>query len=371
MPKKDDDEGVLAVLSARSDRDNQSTSHVGIASKSVRTRTRPDFGRTSATELPGMETGALQRQRGNAAVLAAACIAMALWSTSCGGGGSTSSVTVSAAGFSVSPTTVTFGNQAVGNTSAAQSATLINVGNATLTLSSIQVTGPNAGDYTLTNNCGSSLPPSAQCTISVTFTPTASGTRTASVSITDDASGSPQAVTLIGTGSAAESFTLSNTGNAILNITSIGFTGTNPGDYSQNTTCGTTVAAGATCTVAVVFTPAAVGSSSATLVVTDSSNNVAGSRQTATLTGTGIHDVILTLTASTSAGIAGYNIYRGTTAGGESTTPLNSTPVNATNYVDANVTPGSTYYYVVTTVASDGVTQSSPSNEASAAVPSP
>ena len=113
-------------------------------------------------------------------ILATACIAMALWFTSCGGGGSTAAVPVSTAGFSASPTSVTFGSQAVGTTSAAQSATLINVGDATLTISSIQVTGPNAGDYTLTSTCGSSLAPSAQCTLSVMFTPTAAGTRTAS-----------------------------------------------------------------------------------------------------------------------------------------------------------------------------------------------
>jgi len=120
-------------------------------------------------------------------ILATACIAMALWFTSCGGGGSTAAVPVSTAGFSASPTSVTFGSQAVGTTSAAQSATLINVGDATLTISSIQVTGPNAGDYTLTSTCGSSLAPSAQCTLSVMFTPTAAGTRTASVVFTDNA----------------------------------------------------------------------------------------------------------------------------------------------------------------------------------------
>src|SRR5208282_3840479 len=106
-------------------------------------------------------------------------------------------------GFSISFTTVTFGNQAVGTTSAAQTATLINVGNETLSISSIQVTGPNAGDFTLTNTCGSSLAPSAQCTLSVTFTPSAAGARTASVVFTDNAAGSPQTVNLTGTGAAA------------------------------------------------------------------------------------------------------------------------------------------------------------------------
>jgi titin len=66
----------------------------------------------------------------------------------------------------------------------------------------------------------------------------------------------------------------------------------------------------------------------------------------------------------------GYDVYRGTTAGGESSTPLNSAPINGTTYTDENVTAGAAYYYVVTAVASDDVTQSADSNEVSATVPS-
>jgi hypothetical protein len=172
------------------------------------------------------------------------------------------------------------------------------------------------------------------------------------------------------TSSSAESFTFSNTGNTTLSITSIAFTGTNAADFSENTTCGATLAVNATCTAAVLFTPAATGARSAALVVTDNSNNIAGSTQSSTLTGTGLHDVVLTWTSSPSSGVSGYDIFRGTTSGGESTTPLNSSPVSGANYVDANVTAGTTYYYVVTAVASSG-TQSPASNEASAAVPTP
>ena len=66
-----------------------------------------------------------------------------------------------------------------------------------------------------------------------------------------------------------------------------------------------------------MFTPTASGSRSGTPVVTDNSNNVAGSTQSATLTGTGGHDVVLSWTASTTTGVVGYDIYRGTTPGGE------------------------------------------------------
>jgi hypothetical protein len=79
---------------------------------------------------------------------------------------------------------------------------LNNTGNAALTLSSLALTGTNAGDFAQTNNCGSSIAAGANCTISVTFTPTASGTRTAAVTLTDNATGSPRTVCLTGTGTA-------------------------------------------------------------------------------------------------------------------------------------------------------------------------
>src|SRR5207248_1952863 len=101
---------------------------------------------------------------------------------------------------SLSPTSLSFGNQNINTTSAAQTVTLTNSGGGSLTISSIAVTGTNAGDFAQTNNCPSTLAAGASCTISVTFTPTASGTRSASVSITDNAAGSPQSVSLSGSG---------------------------------------------------------------------------------------------------------------------------------------------------------------------------
>ena len=71
------------------------------------------------------------------------------------------------------------------------------------------------------------------------------------------------------------------------------------------------------------------------------------------------------MAASQSSGVVGYYVYRGTASGGESSTPLSSTPINGASYVDANVTPGTAYYYVVTAVGSNG-TQSAPSNETEA-----
>jgi hypothetical protein len=259
-----------------------------------------------------------------------------------------------------------------------------------LSITSLALTGTNASDFAQTNTCGSSLAAGTHCTISVTFTPLASGSRTASVSITDNASGSPQTVSLSGTGTAAlvslspttlafgnqpvdvtstaQTVTLSNTGNATLSIGSLAVTGTNASDFAQANTCGSSLAAGANCTIAVMFTPSVTGTVAASLSISDNSS---GRPQTVSLSGAGTHDVILSWAASTTPGVVGYDVYRGTTSGGPCPTQLNSLPINGTTYSDETVQAGQTYYYVVTAVASDGVAQSADSNQVSATVPSP
>jgi hypothetical protein len=296
--------------------------------------------------------------------------------------------TGTAALASLSAASLAFGNQPIDMTSTAQTVTLSNTGTAALSITGVALTGTNASDFAQSNTCGSSLAAGANCTISVTFTPAASGSRTASVSITDNASGSPQTVSLSGTGTAlvvslsptslafgnqsvgmtstAQTVTLSNTGTAALSITSLALTGTNASDFAQTNTCGSSLAAGANCTIAVMFTPSLAGTEAASLSIADSAS---GSPQTVSLSGAGTHDVILTWTASTTPGVVGYNVFRGATSGGESTTPLNSSPINGTTYTDATVQAGQTYYYVVTAVASNDVTQSTDSNQVSATVP--
>lgn len=146
-----------------------------------------------------------------------------------------------------------FGIQVAGTRSAAQYVTLTNAGTGTLTISSIAITGTNSGDFAELNNCGTSVPPGGHCTIGVTFKPTQLGPRTASVTITDNAVGSPRSVSLNGTGvisgpdatlsptslsfatqlvrttSPAQSVTLANYGTETLDITSI----VASGDFSQ------------------------------------------------------------------------------------------------------------------------------------------
>jgi len=100
----------------------------------------------------------------------------------------------------LAPASLGFGSVHVGTTSAAKTITLTNIGTTALTISAISISGTNPGDFLQTHTCGKSLAAGASCTISVKFKPTAKGARSAAVSVTDNAAGSPQKVPLSGTG---------------------------------------------------------------------------------------------------------------------------------------------------------------------------
>jgi hypothetical protein len=121
--------------------------------------------------------------------------------TGCGGSGCGVAYEVFREPFvTFSPASLNFGNQPVGIGSSPQVATLTNSGSLPLTITSIQITGANSGDFGQTNNCPSSMPPNSNCSINVTFTPAAAGNRSAAVSVTDNVPGSPQSLPLTGTG---------------------------------------------------------------------------------------------------------------------------------------------------------------------------
>jgi FG-GAP-like repeat/Abnormal spindle-like microcephaly-assoc'd, ASPM-SPD-2-Hydin len=177
----------------------------------------------------------------------------------------------------------------VGTTSPTQTVKLTNVGSAGLNITGITLTGPNSGDFAQSNNCPRSPASGANCLITVTFTPTAQGVRTASISIADSAPGSPQTVPLtgrgtflewsprslnmgdqpVGTSSAAGTVTLTNAGPAPITLYSIEIDGLNPGDFTQTNTCGSSLKAGASCTIEVTFTPKAVGSRQGHVTIRD------------------------------------------------------------------------------------------------------
>src|SRR5205814_8581928 len=96
------------------------------------------------------------------------------------------------AAVNLAPPQLDCGNEPVGDTSASQVSTLTNRGELTLTITSIQLTGSNSSDFAASNNCGNSLAAGGSCQISVTFTPSANGTRTAAVDITDNEPDSTQ-----------------------------------------------------------------------------------------------------------------------------------------------------------------------------------
>jgi len=101
---------------------------------------------------------------------------------------------------SLSATSFSYGSVFRGGSSAPQSVTLINTGAGAVTITSIAVTGSGASSYVFANNCGASLAAGANCIIHGHFAPTTSGSLSATITITDNATGSPQTITLSGTG---------------------------------------------------------------------------------------------------------------------------------------------------------------------------
>ena len=220
---------------------------------------------------------------------------------------------------SVTPTTINFGDVNVG-ASASQTITFTNTTTfvATVTVATIAISGTNAADYTQTSNC-TSVTQGQSCTITVTFAPSAVGSRTATLTITNDSTSDPSlTVSLIGNGtpttatltpttatfpstdigatSAAQVFTFTNTSVSVAETVG---TPTVSGDYVITTnTCTASIAVGATCTVSVAFKPIAAGSRTGTLTVPNSS--LANPSLTAALGGTGL-DTTATLTPATYA----------------------------------------------------------------------
>jgi hypothetical protein len=215
---------------------------------------------------------------------------------------------LSAATSDFVPTSLVFASQATNTSSAAQNITYTNIGNATLNVASITTTG----DFSRTTTCGATILAGANCTISVTFTPTATGMLVGSVIVNDSATGSPHTLGLTGTGvapavvlsstnvvfgnqnvgstSAAMPVTLTNNGTSPLNITGFAISGGNAGDFGQTNTCGTppvALPAGMSCTINFTFSPSAANNRASTFTVTDDAP-APGSTQAVALSGTGV-----------------------------------------------------------------------------------
>ncbi|MFC1401544.1 MULTISPECIES: choice-of-anchor D domain-containing protein [Streptacidiphilus] len=237
-----------------------------------------------------------------------------------------------ATGVTATPSALNFGSVATGATSTAQTVTVSNPTGSAAAVSSIAA----SGDFAQTNTCGSSIAANGSCTVSVTFKPTATGSRSGSLTVnaggvtntvalsgTGTAPGpvlnaSPASLnfagTVVGSSAAAQSITVTNSGTTSATVSGVSVTG----DFSQTNNC-STIAVGASCTVNVGFQPTAGGSRSGTLTVTSNANN---SPTTASLTGTGIDSSTNIAAARPATASSSNGVY----------TPANLTDSDASTY---------------------------------------
>jgi len=205
----------------------------------------------------------------------------------------------SAPAVSLSKSSLSFGSQLENTGSPSQGVTLTNTGSATLNINSTTA----SKDYSVTNTCGSQVTSGNGCNLSVTFTPTVTGTDNGTVTISDNAGSGSQTISLTGSGvaaapvatlsktslsfasqtvnttSAPQTVTLTNTGNTSLSIQSMVTTG----DFAASS-CPSLLGINGACTISVTFTPTTTGTRNGSITITD---NAGGSPQIVTLTGTG------------------------------------------------------------------------------------
>ncbi len=239
---------------------------------------------------------------------------------------------VASPAVTLSTTGLSFGNEVVGSSSAAKTVTLTNSGGLDLSVTSAAISGANAADFMITSDTcsGQTVAANGTCAVSVSFTPGGAGAESATLVFVDGAGDSPQQVGLTGTGiqptvtaapssltfasqvagtaSNAQTVTLTNNSAVALTIASIATTG----DFAQTNDCGSSVAAGGSCTISVTFHPKAGGSRAGTLSINDNATN---SPQMVMLSGVGQDFAFGT-----------YTTARTTTPGGTSPYLLKLTP---------------------------------------------
>jgi hypothetical protein len=209
---------------------------------------------------------------------------------------------ISGPSASLSATSLSFGSIQTGNSSTPQSITLTSSGGEALSVNSITLAGADPFQFTESDTCQvpSALQPTKFCSISITFAPTNTGSQQATLSITDNAPGSPQSITLTGAGAAPPPpapaitvapdpvtfptinqgttsspimITVTNSGNATLHISSVTLGGNNPGEFTMTNACSGPYAPIATCTITLTFSPVAAGQRSAIISILDDASN--------------------------------------------------------------------------------------------------
>jgi hypothetical protein len=203
----------------------------------------------------------------------------------------------------LSPTSLTFAATVIGQPSNAQTVTLSNTGQNTLPGVAVSISGP----FQQTNTCSAQLASESTCPIDVVFAPTAAGSASGTLTVTDSLR--TQTVSLNGTGlnppvlsanptslnfgsqaagvaTSPQAVTISNNGGAPMSNIGLQITGASASAFSVlSTTCGATLNAGATCVAQIIFTPTSIGGAAATLAISTSSLGV--SPATVLLSGNG------------------------------------------------------------------------------------
>ncbi len=288
--------------------------------------------------------------------------------------------------LAASPTALNFSTVTVG-TSSSQAVTIAASTNS-VTISQANLSGAGFSISGLTLPLTLAAGQSASFTVQ--FAPVAAGSASGSVSLVSNASNSPVTVSLSGSGGNPVG-TLTAT-PAALNFGTIylGSSSTQTVTVTASTASVTvsqvnlgvagfsisglnlplTLAAGQSASFTVQFAPTVVGTASGSISLVSNASNAP---TTIGLSGTGAttlaHSVTLNWMASISTGVVGYNVYRSTQSGGPYT-KITSTLIAASTYADSAVLAGTTYYYVVTAVSSNGV-ESTYSAEVSATIPTP
>jgi hypothetical protein len=236
-----------------------------------------------------------------------------------------------------------FGNQYILTLSGQQTIALTNTGSAPLKMGSVILGGASAASFRMSNDsCYGTLVMGASCNIVVRFYPQAAGPVTGAVTIVDNAAGSPLTVTLTGTGvysavalsstslafgsqnvpteSAAQTITLTNTGTAMIYLSSVTLGGANPASFAMsNINCYGTLLVNASCTINVRFYPQAPGPATATVNFADNASVIP---QTVTVTGTG--NVLAPIALLSASGLAFGSQKVGTETGQQTITLTNT-----------------------------------------------
>jgi len=298
------------------------------------------------------------------------------------GGGSTAG----SANVSAIPTSVFFTNVPIGVTNT-QTINLRNSGTSNAVISGVATQGAGFGTSGLTVPL--TLAAGGTSSFNVTFSPTSTGTFSGMLTLSVSGTSSGVVIPLTGSAVAATrllsispaslsfgnvavgafataNVSLVNTGNSSLTVQSISASGT--GFSTRGVSSGTTIAPGQTAVLTVEFAPTKTVSATGTIAIFSNAGN--GTTRTIPVTGTGVASttgVQLNWTASTSAGVVGYNVYRSSVSGGPYTKIVSSLVIG-TSYSDQTVQAGVVYYYVVTSEGENGI-QSSYSNQVTASIP--